>query len=138
MARSDSNFCKCGNACGYACLLWVDLYMHLFILDTCCVYGERERFQIHRGLATEVELHNVWITEKILLSGQGKPGHMQSHKLLSGVKVHEKHHKREREYCHLFNLGNAQTDQQLQRICVLWGLSRCFSLSGSLTRSPAS
>lgn len=33
-----------------------------------------------------VELHNVWITKKILVSGQGKPGHRQSHKLFSEVK----------------------------------------------------
>lgn len=46
----------------------------------------------------EVELHNVWITKMTLVSGQGKPGHMQSHKLLYGGKAHEKHHEREREY----------------------------------------
>lgn len=28
-----------------------------------------------------VELHNVWKT-KVFVSGQGNPGHMQSHKLL--------------------------------------------------------
>lgn len=33
-----------------------------------------------------VELHNVWITKKILVSGQGKSGHMQSHQLFSEVK----------------------------------------------------
>lgn len=73
--------------------------------------GKEKDFKYIRGLAMEVELHNLWITKEILLSGQGKPGHMQSHKLLSGVKAHEKHYKREREYCQFFNLGNPQTDR---------------------------
>lgn len=38
----------------------------------------------------EVELHNVWITKMTLVSGQGKPGHMQFHKLLSGGKARGK------------------------------------------------
>lgn len=65
----------------------------------------------------EVELHNVWITKMTLVSRQGKPGHMQSHKLVSGGKALEKHHERESEYCQFFNLHNAQTDPQLQSYC---------------------
>lgn len=74
------------------------------------LWGKEKDFKHIRRLAVEVELHNVWITKKILVSGQGKSGHMPSHKLLSRVKAHEKHHEREREHCHIFNLGNAQTD----------------------------
>lgn len=58
----------------------------------------------------EVELHNVWITKMTLVSGQGKPGHKQSHELLSGGKAQEKYHEREREYCQFFKPDNAPTD----------------------------
>lgn len=58
----------------------------------------------------EVELHNVWITKMTLVSGQGKPSHMQSHRLLSGGKANEKYNKKEKEYCRFFNLDNAHTD----------------------------
>lgn len=81
----------------------------------------------------EVELHNVWITKMTLVSGQGKPGHMQSHKLFSGGKAHEKHHEREREYCQFFNLDNAQTDHSYKTI-VFQGYSfdkECISLAGT-------
>lgn len=89
-------------------LLVVDKFVHVSVYfgQTLNFWGKEKAFKHIRGLATELELHNICITKKILVSGQGKSGHTWSHKLLSGVKAHEKLHERERKYCHFLNLGN--------------------------------
>lgn len=114
--QSDSKLCECGNAHGYACLLWVNLHMHLFILDRCCTYG------VKRNLSNTSEdwlwrwITQCRITKKILVSRQGKPCHMQSHKLLSGVKTCEKNHEKERSLFQFQQCSNRPIATKLLRL----------------------
>lgn len=118
--------------CLWLRLLVVDKFVHVSVYfgQTLNLWGKEKTFKHIRGLATELELHNVCIT-KILVFGQGKSGHTWSHKLLSGVKTHEKLHERERKYCHSLNLSNGSNrPTAIELLCLMW------VIPVSLTRFP--